>query len=166
MNVRGRRCPSCRETRDSDAFASDGPWARCAPCREQRAAETTPEEIRAKNLWTKYKITPEAYDALREQQGYRCAICGTHEDAIPGARRGRPRRDGSPPSESVKLGVDHCHATGRVRGLLCIDCNVALGCFKDDAARALAAARYLKRGERPEVSGCATSNEVAQGVGG
>lgn len=112
----------------------------------------TPEEIRAKNLWTKYKITPGAYDALRAQQGYRCAICGGHEDVLPGERRGRPRRDGSPPSRSVKLGVDHCHATGRVRGLLCIDCNVVLGYLKDDVARALAAAQYLKRGVGPEVS--------------
>ncbi|WP_329013168.1 endonuclease VII domain-containing protein [Micromonospora rifamycinica] len=99
--------------------------------------------IRAGNLWRKYRLRPDEYDALREQQGYRCAICGTHEDDIPPSRTGRPRITGEPPAESFRLVVDHCHATNRVRGLLCTGCNTAIGHAKDSPETLRAAARYL-----------------------
>jgi len=64
-----------------------------------------------------------------EAQGNRCAICN------------------SPPIDSrvedPVLSIDHCHATGRVRGLLCAPCNHGLGHFNDDPRRVLLAARYL-----------------------
>src|SRR6266508_7031334 len=64
------------------------------------------------------------YDALLESQGGGCAICGD----VPKGR----------------LVVDHEHETGRVRGLLCSACNVALGFFKDDPRRLASAANYLQ----------------------
>jgi hypothetical protein len=54
----------------------------------------------------------------------RCAICG------------------APPGEK-RLAIDHSHATGRVRSLLCISCNNGLGRFKDDPALLRSAADYL-----------------------
>lgn len=60
-------------------------------------------------------------------QDYRCAICReTH--LVPRA-----------------MCVDHCHATGRVRGLLCNACNLGLGHFKDDPHRLREAAAYVER---------------------
>lgn len=72
-----------------------------------------------------YGITDAEYDAMLESQGGRCAICCR-------SRRGR------------RLAVDHCHATGAVRGLLCSSCNQTLGKMGDDPERLRAAAAYLE----------------------
>jgi hypothetical protein len=72
----------------------------------------------------KYGITAEEFDALLEEQGGHCALCPALED----------------------LCVDHNHTTGRVRGILCRNCNAALGQFRDDIDRVRAAVKYLERG--------------------
>lgn len=74
-----------------------------------------------------YGITPEQFTTLLEAQGNRCAICGSAE---------WPGKDNCPH-------VDHDHATGKVRGLLCGPCNIGLGQFGDDPERLAAAIRYL-----------------------
>jgi len=76
----------------------------------------------------RYGLTPVDYAAMLDAQGGRCAICG--EEAERTARR---------------LSVDHCHATGKVRGLLCRDCNVGLGVFGDEAEALRRAAEYLEK---------------------
>lgn len=63
---------------------------------------------------------------MADAQDYRCAVCG------------------EPPTRR-RLDVDHDHKTGAVRGLLCSDCNIALGKFRDDPDRLRAAADYLVR---------------------
>jgi len=75
-------------------------------------------------LKRKYGITQEDYDLMLENQSHGCNICG--------APRGRSR-----------LSVDHCHTTGKVRGLLCNNCNSGLGWFKDAAAVLASAIKYL-----------------------
>lgn len=81
---------------------------------------------RRSKLWLTYKLTPEAYQALHDQQNGVCAICGDRA-----AKR--------------SLHVDHDHATGTVRGLLCTSCNRGMGLLKDDVAILEAAIVYLKR---------------------
>jgi hypothetical protein len=78
---------------------------------------------RTAQLKRRYGISPAEYDALLEKQGGTCAIC-------------RMRSKG-------RLCVDHCHVTGMVRGLLCNECNTALGYLKDDQASLVAALAYL-----------------------
>ena len=80
------------------------------------------ELARAKDRKSKYGITSEEYAAFVEQQNGVCAICE------------QPDR---------RIGVDHDHATGKVRGLLCNHCNRALGSFGDDPERLAQAIRYL-----------------------
>ncbi len=63
-------------------------------------------------------------------QGGLCAIC----------RSSRPTH-----GQERALQVDHCHASGRIRGLLCRDCNMTLGVMKDDVLRIRALADYLER---------------------
>jgi hypothetical protein len=74
----------------------------------------------------RYGLSTEAYVAMLESQQGRCAICGE-----------------VPTTNHKALCIDHDHATGQVRQLLCNPCNRALGSLKDDPERALAAYRYL-----------------------
>lgn len=69
----------------------------------------------------RYGLTEEAYDALMEKQDGGCAICGAEGD----------------------FSVDHCHDTKKVRGLLCRECNIGLGKFKDDPELLRKAISYL-----------------------
>ena len=71
-------------------------------------------------LKTRYNITPEQYAEMSINQGNRCAICGNEETAQHNHTK-----------KIQKLAVDHCHITGKVRGLLCQDCNRGLGKFHD-----------------------------------
>ncbi len=47
--------------------------------------------------------------------------------------------------EKKRLAVDHCHKTGKIRGLLCNLCNMSIGCLRDCPKKARSAARYLSR---------------------
>jgi hypothetical protein len=62
-----------------------------------------------------------------------CLICEEAESAPDKSTR-----------KTKDLAVDHCHATNRIRGLLCSNCNIALGLFKDDPALLIRAAAYLR----------------------
>jgi hypothetical protein len=74
-------------------------------------------------------MTRDQYRVLLEEQEWRCAIC---------------RTDQAGPTVSHSLCVDHDHATGHIRGLLCHDCNVAIGRLKDNPELCRAAATYLE----------------------
>jgi hypothetical protein len=80
-------------------------------------------------LKAEYGLSLEAYNQLRREQGYRCAICNRHEDEIN--------------HNSQKLVVDHDHETGKVRGLICHKCNAGLGAFKDSPELLESAKQYL-----------------------
>ncbi|MBM7770882.1 hypothetical protein JOD54_001086 [Actinokineospora baliensis] len=85
---------------------------------------------RDKRYRSRYGITAGTVDQLRARQGYRCAICDRHESQLP---RG--------------LAVDHDHATGYVRALLCLTCNTAIGLLEENADVLRAAIHYLLRAE-------------------
>jgi hypothetical protein len=85
------------------------------------------EHFRESRLKTKYGMTGEQFDLLLQDQGGVCKICGKT----------------NAPTRMNLLGVDHCHATGKIRGLLCIKCNSGLGFFEDDINRMKAAIEYL-----------------------
>lgn len=71
-----------------------------------------------------YGITNADYEQMLEDQGYSCKLCGG-------------------PSRRKKFDIDHCHSTGKVRALLCEDCNRGLGCFKDNPNLLRTAIEYL-----------------------
>lgn len=83
---------------------------------------------RVGRLKKEYGLTPEQHDALLEKQHGLCVIC---ERAPVGHRWS-------------KLHVDHCHTTGKIRGLLCANCNLGIGNFQDSPDLMRAAIRYLE----------------------
>jgi hypothetical protein len=145
-----RRCTKCRvkkhlETEFSvHAAGKNGYRRQCKQCvseyqrdyqRSYRERRTKGERERLReykrkkaflyNLRRLYGITVEEYEDLRRAQGDKCAVCG---DAF----------------LSDTPHVDHCHRTGRVRGLLCGPCNRALGIMKDSINLLKSAIRYLR----------------------
>jgi len=79
-----------------------------------------------------YNITPEDWDQLFDKQGRKCRLCRAEKS---GDKRGRG------------FHTDHCHTTGRVRGILCVKCNLMLGSARDNIAVLEAAIQYLKESE-------------------
>ncbi len=102
--------------------------------RKKKYAGLTAAQVR-KQFWLKklYGLTLADFDRMLTEQGGLCAICR------------------QPPTEAVNqtgqrgLHVDHDHATGAVRGLLCTNCNGSLGKMKDSPELLRAAADYLEQ---------------------
>jgi hypothetical protein len=79
---------------------------------------------RPANLRNRYGLTLETWGRMAEAQDGRCAVCGCEPD---------------------RLDIDHCHATGRVRGLLCRRCNLLVGWLEGVTEKELRAVQnYLK----------------------
>lgn len=135
-----RVCRTCdlRHPMTEFYFANGGKHRRrvCKTCvdvrfKERRAAnpERYARQSRRWSIRTKYGLTEEQFEALLMEQQYRCQVC------------------------RVKLtkditNVDHDHATNQVRGLLCFNCNVAIGHFRDDPNLMEAAASYVRVARR------------------
>lgn len=96
---------------------------------EYSQKETSQYETWTRNLRRNYQMTPEDFNALWDAQEGKCAICGN-------AMKPRGRTKDA-------VGVDHNHATGKVRGLLCRGCNHGIGNLQDDPRILKAAAQYL-----------------------
>jgi hypothetical protein len=141
-----KRCPSCNTEKQLDEFhirRSRGgqPASRCKECSrlaqrawrakqpdyDKRRYQEVRVETRERHLVRKYGVDLATYDKMLEAQDGVCAICGTTPDT---------QRYGV-------FHVDHCHATGRVRGLLCRGCNNVLGVVKDDPEALARAIAYL-----------------------
>jgi hypothetical protein len=173
--VTTKQCRACREIKPIDAFyrmrRNVDLWhADCKECRNQktkawkqenpdrvrgheksrnrnwaaelanaRARRATPEGRRKLRNWRLKKdhgITLDEYEQMVSDQGGVCKICR------------RPPRGGRTHHDQM-LHVDHDHATGRIRGLLCRHCNVAIGFFDEDVEIITAAIRYIQQSTRP-----------------
>lgn len=94
-------------------------------CRERWHARPVIER-KASRVKSMYGLDPDKYISMHEAQQGKCAICNEE----PKTKRG--------------LHVDHDHESGKVRGLLCHGCNVALGSFKEDVTLLNKAIKYLR----------------------
>lgn len=119
-----RYCKSCGE-KDLTVFIS-GRATLCNNCDGHKERIRNPYYDRRRYL-SKYRITPEQYGALFEEQGGLCAVC--HKPPLGTGKQG--------------LVVDHDHVTGRVRGLIHTTCNCLLGHAQEDIEILEGAIRYL-----------------------
>jgi hypothetical protein len=94
--------------------------------------KAVPHLEKARALRDSFGISLEEYHEMLAAQGGKCAICGNGND---GTRHGKLKA----------LAVDHCHKTGKVRGLLCESCNQGIGKLKDDPSVLRKAADYIER---------------------
>jgi len=128
-----RTCSKCKRefpaTREHFHKKGNGLRSWCKECCRERNKD--PKRI----AWTKnrdlmklYGITLDDYNKMFAEQDGKCFICGTHVC-----------------STGRALAVDHDHETGKVRGLLCANCNTALGKFNDDVELLKKAIDYLRR---------------------
>jgi hypothetical protein len=138
-----KTCSKCGETKSLDQFGKnkrkrDGLQVYCKPCQCELVKKSQSKESFARPgastnrkyiLKSRYGLTPEQYAGLMVKQEGRCAIC--HGECPTGWR----------------LAVDHCHASGKVRGLLCGNCNTALGKFKDSPELLANAIKYLQENQ-------------------
>jgi Recombination endonuclease VII/Homeodomain-like domain len=139
-------CTRCRQMKPVAEFYPHGSTARgrqywCKTCCQEVRAERGQQpvnstSIRKWGLQARYGIGPAEYDALYREQSGCCAICRIHKEPwqTGGGVKGRYRF----------LVVDHDHSTGRVRGLLCFNCNLAIGHFHDDPMLMAAAVAYMR----------------------
>ncbi len=145
-----KKCPKCRETKPVTEFNRIGKrfQSQCRPC-QQEYSRLKKEEYRQsghadiywrgyyeevrrwQSLLRKHGITKEEYERLEKKQGGLCAICRKKESEI---YRGT----------LLRLAVDHDHKTGKVRGLLCRACNLAIGKFGEDLETLKRAVAYLE----------------------
>jgi Recombination endonuclease VII len=161
-----KTCRGCRKSLDESEFSvcrrnRDGRQTRCRSCQrkyqsehkeayrlassawrhghaEQRQAhvrkwnEGHPESWRAAH-YRRYGLTIDQVETMRDAQQGLCKICQRPE-----YRRGAGGR-------VKRLSVDHCHETKRVRGLLCHDCNTAIGLLQHSTEMLRRAAMYLEQ---------------------
>jgi hypothetical protein len=102
---------------------------KCISTNRKKDYQKTSEKERWAKLKREFGITREEYVDMLNNQNGNCAICNNPE-SFNGKKR---------------LAVDHDHKTGRIRGLLCSNCNLGLGLFKDDKKALNSAITYLTK---------------------
>lgn len=134
-------CPMCKNTKPRNDFGEqkDGRIrSYCQNCFRLKSQEYRlkypdrfAETHRNSNIKRKFGISSDDYQKLLFMQNGKCAICFRLPETR--TRKGKP----------IHLAVDHNHITGKIRGLLCADCNRALGQFKESSDILIGALKYL-----------------------
>lgn len=129
VNHDPRTCENCGESYVPKQLKASAAYCSRA-CKDEH--RKTSGRQREAYLQRKYGISAADYDRLLAEQGGGCALCGVKPEDL---QTGRFR---------TYLHVDHCHETGRVRGLLCPDHNLLLGRFGDSAEMFRRVLSYLE----------------------
>lgn len=118
----------CKKSGHTERFVSGGACVACSRL-SSRSRRPTLEKERAAQMKYRYGVIYDDYLIMLEEQDQSCAICYTVFD---------------PSSRGTSACVDHCHSTGKVRGILCGTCNTGIGLLKDNPDILKSAAEYLQ----------------------
>lgn len=116
----------------------------CADCLREYSRIRGKDRVRCtkkrheENLKRRYNISRKLYNKILKSQDNRCAICRGNETTV---------NSNSKERRVQMLSVDHCHKGNYIRGLLCRNCNLGLGHFKDNIESLLSAIVYLQEDE-------------------
>lgn len=124
-NLLRNECKECASKRNKEYVAKH---KHRLQIKNKEWAIKNKNKIRDTKIKRKFGITLEEKNQMFKDQQNKCAICGTVENI-----RGRD------------WDIDHCHETGKVRGILCSNCNRGLGLFGDSVKNLLKAAEYLQK---------------------
>lgn len=146
LPLSSKKCACCGEVKPTTEFLrrnNRGKWGfqhYCKECKDKKIKKyyiDNPEKYkitnRKKYLKKQYGLTIEDVDIMLKNQNYKCAICG-REILL----------HGSSVDKNKIAHVDHNHETGKVRGLLCNDCNRGIGLLKDNPLFLVNAIKYLE----------------------
>lgn len=156
-----RKCTGCRHKKPLSEFRNkySRNLKKCFDCRNKARAfrktltphkpgETLTENklrqsranyllgIREAHLRTNYGLTLEDVQTMLDDCGHKCGICGSYIQLTQMTLKRKSR--------STSACIDHCHSTGKVRGLLCGLCNSGLGFFRDNIMALRSAINYLE----------------------
>lgn len=123
-NIYRGECKECRKRCDNQYYI-DNQERILKQNKEYR--RNNREKYRIQKIKKNYNLSHKDWLILWERQNTKCAICGKLFKT---------------PSDAC---VDHCHKTGKVRGLLCGRCNTAIGLLKEDLETLSNAMKYLER---------------------
>ena len=132
-----RECTKCKKEifLENFYYSKNGKYrksSRCKPCHNEYDYKSDKNS----KLKKAYGITLNDYYELLSKQNNRCAICNVNNN-------GKYRKLAN--GQSVAFAVDHCHTTGKIRGLLCSDYNTGIGLLKDNVNFLESAIKYLNK---------------------
>ena len=147
-NVATKECTDCRSELPLSEFGAHARMRdglrkyckRCASLRSIRWRDANADRVLDTRLRKKFGITLKQYRQMLDEQGGVCAICGQPPSFV----TGRPPTRAQGRQQVPNLVVDHDHATGKIRGLLCTPCNRGIGFLKDDPSVVRFALKYLE----------------------
>lgn len=133
-------CTLCKQEKTLDQFSKAGRGntlrSSCKKCDakqykkwKEKNREFYLQSTTNSGLKQRYGIDLKHYEKLFEQQNGQCKICGTKKPGRKGVKR---------------FAVDHCHKTNKIRGLLCMSCNTAIGLLNENPVLFDAAKQYLE----------------------
>jgi|DEB0MinimDraft_6_1074348.scaffolds.fasta_scaffold220759_1 hypothetical protein len=127
-------CSTCESEKPVTEFYKNSSRSRgydyeCKKCSKiTKKKAYSPKTNKRNKIVKRYGISLEDYNFMFERQNGCCAICNTHQSKL-----------------NRSLAVDHCHDSGKVRGLLCVNCNIGIGQFKDSVVFLNGAIAYLTK---------------------
>jgi len=133
-----KTCNICNQVKPLDEFYKkpNGSVELRGHCKECHGKTcNTAEEAYVNKLKREYNMTLADYNNLMDKQGHKCANCGKEVRSC-----AKPKDENDTRAKAM---VDHCHDSNEVRGILCNNCNIALGHLKDNVKNIVGLASYL-----------------------